>query len=209
MQPADRVERVGLSGCVASLLVQVQGEPVVFQRQSGLALPVEHPGQVLVGTGLADRVIYLAEQVQGSREVGMSVVVAACPRIGVSQSAAAASLGGLVWKALGRGDRRALGGDPVMPVAEELEEVDHGPGKLPGLGVEAGIGRQREGREQRLVLGSEPVQGLSVAAEALWSYAVRVRRQVDLVPCGVEQHVSGVGGVQVVVEDAAGGRTTL
>ena len=61
VQPADRVEGVGLPGPVAFLLVQAQGEPVMVQRLVRSALPVEQPRQVLVGASLADSVARTAE----------------------------------------------------------------------------------------------------------------------------------------------------
>jgi len=64
---------------------------------------------------------------------------------------------------LGGGHRAAPGGGgEVVPLPLPVEEDPHGPGQLPGVGIETGDGGVVDGGKQNRMLDGEPVQGLPV-----------------------------------------------
>src|SRR5215469_10244638 len=81
---------------------------------------------------------------------------------GVSQQAAGGGLPGGVAEAGGGGQRGALGGCPFLVAPTYFQEGRHGPGQLPGVAVEPGLGGEGGGGEQDVVLGLEPGQRLPV-----------------------------------------------
>ncbi len=156
LQPADRVEGVGLPFPVAYDLIQAEGHLVMGWCLLRPALPVEQPRQGLVGAGLADEVTDFAEQAESLRQVGMRLIEAAKPAAGIAEAAVGASLRGAVSQALRGGHRGPLSGDPVAPVPLPVEEVGQCPGKLPGVDVESVLRRQGDHGKQHSMLCLKP-----------------------------------------------------
>src|SRR5581483_7831639 len=92
-------------------------------------------------------------------------------------------------------------------MATELTEVHHRPRNLPCVNVASGVGRQLKGCEQHLVLSSEPGYGLVIVGGLICAHSVAASGHGDPVPSRVKQPVGSECGMQVVIEDAAGGRT--
>ena len=63
-----------------------------------------------------------------------------------------------------RRQRVALEGGQLMPVPAGVQIVCDGPGELPGMAVEPGLGRMGGGGQQDAMFGLEPGQGLLLAS---------------------------------------------
>jgi hypothetical protein len=207
--PADGVEGVGLHGPVAFGLRYLQGPPGMIARLAVAVLPPEQVSEAEVHDGLAGPVAKLPVQVQGTLEMGVGVRVGAEHPVRVTEFSAGASLRGGVVEALGRRQCRVLGGDVCPPVPAAGEEVRQCPGKLPGVGVEAGFGGQCDGREHDGVLGLQPGQRLGVVSEGFGRRFRLARGQGDRVAGGGKEPGRAAGGVQVMVQHPAQGDTAI
>jgi hypothetical protein len=91
--------------------------------------------------------------------VGAGLAVVAEPGVGVAQTAADRGLPGYVAEPRGGGQRGVVDGCELVPVPAPVEEVGHGPGKLPGAGIESALRGQGDSGGQNLLLGIEPGSG--------------------------------------------------
>jgi hypothetical protein len=209
VEPADRIDGVGLPAPVAGGPKQVEGPPGVVERLGAATLLPPHDGEGEVGVPLSGQVTGLAVQVEGLPQLGVRVVKAAQPAVGLGEVAVGEALRGRVGQPLGGGHRGVLDSGDVMPMPVQEEEGRHGPGQLPGVGVEPGGGGVIHDSQQHGMLGGKPVESLLMAGEVFRGYS-RVRcGKGDRIPGRVEQPGGGVGGVQVVVEYPGGGGAAL
>ncbi len=133
-------------GYVQGLLGMVAGFGIAI-------LPPGQVGQVNVRHRFLAPLTKLPVQVQGALEMGARVLVGAEQAMRVTELAADAGLRAQVAKTVRRGQRDLVGGGVGLPVPAAGEEIGQAPGKLPGVGVEAGLGGDGDGREQDRVLG--------------------------------------------------------
>jgi len=90
--PADRVEGSDLPGLVAGGPVQVEGLLGVVQCPCGAAPAIPQEGQGVVGGSLPGLVADLGGQVEGVAQLGVSVVEATKPDVGVGEIAVGVGL---------------------------------------------------------------------------------------------------------------------
>jgi hypothetical protein len=96
----------------------------------------------------------------------MSGVEVAQPAVGGGEVAVGTGLYGTVGRPVRRGYRGPPDGGPVVPEPPAVQEGPEGPRELPDVGVEPGGGCVVDGGEQHVVLGDEPLHGLTVVGRA-------------------------------------------
>jgi len=159
--------------------------------------------------GFADVVADSRGKVECPLELGLGVVVTAQVNVDAGKQAVGADLPGGVGQPFGGGHGDVLGCDEVAPMPPPVKEVVDVPGQLPRVGVVPGGGGVVDSREQDAVFDAEPFERTLVVDRVFDSDAgLRLDRR-DGVPGLAENPGGGVGGLQVVVEDAAGGGAAL
>jgi hypothetical protein len=153
-----------------------------------------------VGLRRAGAVAQLGIDAQRPFQVGVGVLVVAEPGVGVPELPVGEGVGRPVTEPLGGGQGDLLGGDPVVPVPQQIQEPPQRPGDLPRVGIKALLQRLSRRGHQHLALGLEPGLGLSDIAQALRFHARLRRGQGDRPAGGVDQQRRRARGVQVVVE---------
>jgi hypothetical protein len=206
---ADRVERCGLVCLVADVLVQAQRLLGVPERVGVAALTFGQHAEIHVDLGLAEAVAEPPVQRETAGEVVTGLIMVAEVGARVCQAAAGEGLRGGVAQAGRGGQRRALNRGPFLPVPAGMQEGIHGPRELPCVSVEPGSGGEGHGGEQDLALLLEPGQSLPVIGGLPGSGAGPGWGEGGSLP-GWDQQAGGAGGgVQVVVEDPAGGLASV
>jgi hypothetical protein len=165
--PSDIVEGRGLPGPVIDQAQEREKLLGMTERADIVGLAFGHKAERLVGAGLAGPVAELSAEPEAIGQVGAGLVAIAEQDAAVCEETAGGGLPGLVTEASCGGQCCALNGGIVVPMAAAVEEGRHGPGKLPGVGVESGLGGQGGSGEQDVVLGFEPGDGLLVADHVL------------------------------------------
>src|ERR1700733_9763908 len=134
--PAGVIEGAGLTVQITSGLIQGDGLLGVAERVSMAVLALADPAKGQVGAGLPGAITELPVEPEALRQLCTSLVVVG--ELGAAMCEQATSLGltSGVAEADRGGQGGALDGGPVVPVPSPVKEVRHGPGKLPGAGVE-------------------------------------------------------------------------
>ena len=159
--------RTALAGAVAAGRVSadaVDDKVVRLLRLAGRvgALDGSEPPAVAPGP-----VASAAVQLERSAQVGLRVVEKGEPGVRVGAHAVALRLRVEVVHSTGGRQRRARDGGQFVPVPPPVEECDHGPRQLPGVGVEPGGRGMVDAGQQRPKFGGEPGQRLDLVREPL------------------------------------------
>src|SRR6266511_2326518 len=198
--PADVVQRAGHAGRIAAGPKQVEGLPGMAERVGEAPLPFEHPAEAQVGVGRSGVVAQRGVQLEGLLEMGVGVAVAVQPDVREAEAAVGVGLPRLVTQATRGREGGALGGHPVVPVSLHVQERRVGPGELPGVRVQPGVGGVPDSGEQDRVFGGEPGHSVVLVGGRLRGDPRASRDQRDRIALRIEQPVAGERGVQVVVE---------
>jgi hypothetical protein len=209
VEPTSAVERAGLSDLVTGGGEQVEGLLAVVQGVDMAAEPRAQKREIGVAVGEADAVTGSFGPVEGVLKVGVGVVMATEKGVCAGEEAVGHRPRGRIGQPFGCGHRGVLGGQYVVPVPAPEEEVGQYPCQLPGVGVQAdGRGMVRRGEQDAMFCG-EPFEGLLAIGEAFRGDAGMGLDKGDPVAGGVQEQAGVVRGVQVMVEDPAGGGVVL
>jgi hypothetical protein len=109
-----------------------------------------------MGVRLTGMIVVLGVQIQGVPEVGVGFRVAAQQDVGVGEVAVGVGLRGQVVQQVGDVQSGLPGEGEVVPVPLPSEKRVQGPGKLPRVGIEPGLGGLPDSGEQHGMFDCQP-----------------------------------------------------
>ena len=201
--PADRVQCPRLPELMPQFLVDRQGRVCVFKRIVVSALGFECSGYIEKAARLPGANAEFAIQGNSAPQMRLSGFIMAKVHVDNGDILMRTGLPEQVTGALRRAERDLMSGDPVLPVASLVEEVNQRPRNLPGVIVVTVVNSQGNGLQEYVIFRPEPVIRPTAFADNLGPSSSTGRSEIKGVASLINRQCRRVRRVQVIIEDAA------